>query len=393
MAMSILKQIPQISPGPETCTHQTLSERDVFLMLQGIAGSVQGADEENAYGAFMHLMERIAECRDELAFKARLFAQALIKAVDPVLEEENNLYLRQYERSHIDLFNLLADRFPPMTHTSAAANAVAARLITAAVAGGSKDITLLDLGIGSGRQIRNLIHMLAECRSLPSRLTIIGVDPMERNLDQAGTTLSQFAAELGTDVRLVPVRARAEDLSEETWAGFRRFSGELFATATFSLHHIGRDKAGVSLKDTVLRNLKRIEPTAFVLTEANGDFETDDLVCRFVETWKFYGSCFDILDRMELPADLRAAAKLFFGRELEDILGCHSAHRCERFETMARWRERLDKAGFTTHPLLGPSPIPRIAGVPDGLITPVFQDDWLGFAHERHVIAAVMCVY
>ncbi len=80
-------------------------------MIQSIAGSVQRADEECAYSAFMHLMRRIEGCREELACKARLFAHALIKAVDPVSEDEANIYLRQYERSHIDLFNLLADSF------------------------------------------------------------------------------------------------------------------------------------------------------------------------------------------------------------------------------------------------------------------------------------------
>src|SRR3954452_15950781 len=64
-----------------------LSERDIFLIIRGIAASVQCADEECAYGAFMHLMERIESCPHDLALKARLFAQALIKAVDPSPED------------------------------------------------------------------------------------------------------------------------------------------------------------------------------------------------------------------------------------------------------------------------------------------------------------------
>jgi hypothetical protein len=368
-----------------------LSEQDIFMILRGIAGSVQRADEGCAYSAFMHLMERIEGCMPDLALKARLFAQALIKAVDPSPEDETNIYLRQYERSHIDLFNLLADCFPPIACTSVAANSVAAELIAAAVMDGRQEITLLDLGIGGGRQVRGLIRTLAERGALPSRLTIIGVDPMEQSLEQVGKGLSDFAGELRLPFEFVPVKAAAEDLTPGDWIGFRRFHGELFATATFSLHHVGRDDAGSSRKDGVLRNLKLITPSAFVLTEANGDFETDDLVARFVEAWDFYGACFDILDRMTLPPDLRAAAKLFFGRELEDILGSHSAHRCERFDTVARWRERLREAGFSPHPLLGNAPSRRITIEPDDLMTTTFQTGWMGFAHEGYTVAAVMC--
>lgn len=396
--MSTIKRTPLVPgvPLPERsadCGKCGLSEREIFLMLQGIAGSVQRADEECAYSAFMHLMRRTEGCGEELAFKARLFAQALIKAVDPVPEDESNIYLRQYERSHIDLFNLLADSFPLMARTTAAANSVMAELITAAVLDGVREITLLDLGIGGGRQIRSLVRMLAERGPMPSSLTVIGVDPMARNLEQAGAGLMDLAIGEQIAFQFIPVNTGVENLTLDNWIGFRRFHGELFATATFSLHHVGRDGNGFSRKDEVLRNLKLIGPSAFVLTEASGDFETDDLVSRFVESWIFYGACFDILDRMALPPDLRAAAKLFFGRELEDVLGCHSAHRCERFDTAARWRERLQNAGFKTHPLLTRIASRRVALEPDGLMTTVFQDNWMGFAHEGHTVATVMCAY
>jgi hypothetical protein len=187
-AMSIIKRTPLVSsvPRPDGSPSgqsvgwgkRRLSEQEIILMLQGIAGFVQRADEECAYGAFMHLMRRLEGCGEKLAFKARLFAQTLIKAIDPVPEDEINIYLRQYERSHIDLFNLLANSFPLTADTTAVANSVTAELITAAVLDGVREITLLDLGIGSGRQIGGLVRMLAERGSSPLALTVIGVDPM-----------------------------------------------------------------------------------------------------------------------------------------------------------------------------------------------------------------------
>jgi hypothetical protein len=167
----------------------------------------------------------------------------------------------------------------------------------------------------------------------------------------------------------------------------------LFATAAFSLHHVGRDGNGFSRKDEVLRNLKVIGPSALVLTEASSDFETDDLVARFMESWKFYGACLDILDRMSLPPALRAAAELFFRRELEDIIGGHSAHRCERFDTATRWQERLQHAGFRTHPLLAGIASRHIAPEPGDLISTVFQDSRIDFTHDDHVVATVACTY
>jgi hypothetical protein len=234
-AMSTIKRTPLVTGASRPtvslpkrsadCGKPGLSEREIFLMIQGIAGSVQRADEECAYSAFMHLMRRIEGCREELAFKARLFAHALIKAVDPVSEDETNIYLRQYERSHIDLFNLLADSFPPIAHTSAAANSATAELITAAVLSGTREVTLLDLGIGGGRQISSLIRILAEREAVPFRLTIIGVDPLARNLEQAGVGLTDLATALRIPFQFIPVRAAVEDLTLDDWIGFRRFHG------------------------------------------------------------------------------------------------------------------------------------------------------------------------
>jgi SAM-dependent methyltransferase len=402
-AMSIIKRTPLVSSVPRTdgspsgqsvdCGKRGLSEQEIILVLQGIASFVQRADEECAYGAFMHLMRRLEGCGEKLAFKARLFAQALIKAIDPVPEDEINIYLRQYERSHIDLFNLLADSFPLTAYTTAVANLVTAELITAAVLDGVREITLLDLGIGSGRQISGLIRMLAERGSSPLGLTVFGVDPVAGNLEQAAAGLTAVATALRIRFQFVPVRAAVEDLTPDDWMSFRRFGGELFATATFSLHHVGRDGNGFSRKDEVLRNLKLTGPSALVLTEASSDFETDDLASRFVESWMFYGACFDILDRMSLAPALRAAAELFFRRELEDTIGGHSAHRCERFDTATRWRERLQHAGFRTHPLLARIASRHIAPEPGDLISTVFQDSRIDFTHDDHVVATVTCTY
>jgi hypothetical protein len=83
-AMSIIKRTRLVSSVPRThgslsgqsmdCGKRGLPEQEVILMLQGIAGFVQRADEECAYGAFMHLMRRLEGCGEKLAFKARLFA-------------------------------------------------------------------------------------------------------------------------------------------------------------------------------------------------------------------------------------------------------------------------------------------------------------------------------
>jgi hypothetical protein len=72
---------------------------------------------------------------------------------------------------------------------------------------------------------------------------------------------------------------------------------------------------------------------------------------------------------------------------------CHSAHRCERFDTVIRWRERLRTAGFRTHPLLTRIASRHIATEPDNLMTTIFQDGYVGFAHEGYLVTAVMCAY
>src|SRR5689334_21355199 len=218
-----------------------ISAPHVFLMILEMAECIRRLDEDGAYRSFVELVQVSRHCSPDLAVKADLFSHALIRAIDPSVARQGNIYLRHYDCPHIDLFNLLAERFPPMIHVSNAANAVAANLMA-----GREEVVLLDIGIGAGRQVGTVIRTLAARRSLPRMLTVIGVDPSRRSLEQAESGLSDIAAEVESGLRFIAIQAAAEDLTADDWARIRQVSGDLFATATFSLHHIGRDAAGAS---------------------------------------------------------------------------------------------------------------------------------------------------
>lgn len=289
------------------------------------------------------LFAAIREDDDPAAVGDYVFGAALARRVCAETADEANLYLRRFEVPQIRLFNLLAHEVPQVGLTTTIANRAIAKALT-----GQRHATIIDVGIGTGRQITALLALMEDDGCLPERLTVIGIEPSDPSLQQAGAALREAARALGITLELHPVCTAVERLEPRDWARI----ADLCVTrpvinGSFSFHHIA-DVAGRDVRNDVLRRLRSLRPLALVLCEPDVHHLEPSFARRFASCWTHFRATFEVIDALPIPRqqDKDALKTAFFGREIADILGNPEGKRSERHESTASWLERLRATGF-----------------------------------------------
>ncbi|MBZ4422613.1 GRAS family protein [Myxococcus sp. RHSTA-1-4] len=315
------------------------------LLLQGLEYALAGRQAEAAEVlCSLHALLDVGAVPEDLHYL--LFARAISRRLEGAGAVPGNPYLNEEpERgaSQIDLFRLLVTHMPLASTADAVANAVLADLLR-----GHPEATLLDVGIGQGRQARGLLRELAKAGALPRRLTLVGVDPSGSSLRQAEATVAEAAREVGATVRFVDIESPVEGLTEATWAALRGVPRPLVVNGAFALHHVAEEPGGQGeARDAVLRRLRGLAPVGLVLCEPHVDHHRAPVRERFRNAWNHFTRVFELLDTLDVPREDRAAIKRFFGREVDDVVGTvDESARCERHETAPSWMDRLRRAGF-----------------------------------------------
>ncbi|MBJ6764730.1 GAI protein2C [Myxococcaceae bacterium JPH2] len=344
------------------------------LLIQGLEHILAGRQAEAAEAlALLYTRLDVAAEPEDLHYV--LFATALSKRLvggegvfNPYLRPDSSAGMTR----QIDLFRMLVTHMPLASAADAVANTVLAGFLR-----GHDSATLLDVGIGQGRQMRTLLRLLAREGALPRRLTVVGVEPSGVSLGQAGAAVAEVAAEVGASVRFVPMERPVEAVDDATWAELRAVPRPLVVNAAFAMHHIAEttQRAGEA-RDRVLRRLHGLGPQGLVMCEPNVDHHRVPPRERFFNAWRHFTTVFHLLDSLDVPRDERAAIKRFFGREVDDIVGTvDDPERCERHETAGAWWERLRRAGFAplkglerlrpegVHPAVKLRPEPGVVGI------------------------------
>ncbi|WP_257451510.1 GRAS family protein [Archangium lipolyticum] len=295
----------------------------------------QLSSARRSLGALTRLLDVEGVAEDMQYF---LFATALARRVGIGDVRQMNLYLRRFELPQIALFNLLGERLPLVSLARDIANDWLCELLA-----GHEEATLFDVGLGTGRQEVALLRKLKATGAAPRRLTLVGLDPDGDSLAQAETVLTATARELGFELRFRSIPKVVEALGEGEWNALRDCPGPRVVHAAFALHHIAADAD----RQELFHRLRALEPAGVVLCEPNSDHFTDSLSQRFHNVWRHLFFVFSLVDELGLPRQERNGIKLFFGRELEDILGVvEDAQRYERHERTETWLGRLRGAGF-----------------------------------------------
>ncbi|WP_239635242.1 GRAS family protein [Paenibacillus sp. H1-7] len=324
----------------------TMSYDAILQSLMTETAASHSADTKAKLDLFIRRLEMKEKPGDLLYY---LFATALMKRVEPSEIKPMNLYLRDYGVPQIKLFNLLAARFPLIFHASELSNSLLSGYIQHGEA-----VTLLEVGIGTGRQLVSLIKLLARQGKRPASITLYAIEPNVSCLEDARKNVEETAYQAGIPLLFKPVPVEIERLTPSDWKQFSAHDGRLLVNATFAMHHIGDfGTSGIhSVKTAVLQSIRELQPSCIVLCEPDSDHQTPDTLQRFTNCWEHFSTLFRLIDSLDLSDEENRILKIFFGREIEDIIASPEQARFERHETTNRWIGRLQHAGFTSCPYM-----------------------------------------
>jgi GRAS domain family len=207
---------------------------------------------------------------------------------------------------------------------------------------------VLDVGVGSGAQLAELLGLLGQHENRLRRLELVGLDFVDEFLECAGQRVADMrAAPSGIEVVYIPVRGRIEALDDRQVLQITGDSGLAAANATIALHEVPGER-----KLAALRNLRRVAPAHLLISEWNYCLEN-----TLAET-----SVEFLLNARHAAADLAAALGERYPYEeareaVRDWLSqgvgqltCPAEERQECFLNVASWQALLGPAGFHTAP-------------------------------------------
>jgi len=349
--------------------------------LLSVAQEAAAGREDNARALLARLVdEQLQGDAHGTDLHAYIFATALSRRLNSDKTAELNLYLRQFRDTQISLFNLLALHLPTVSLTAPVANELLARFV-----GGHDEVTLLDIGIGSGHQEVSMLRVLAGQGRLPRRLNVIAIEPDAGSLIESQSALFEATVEAGVELEFVPVHKVIEDVTDEEWAEFASFECPLVVNASFAAHHI-RCAEGEPLRDQVFRRIRELDPDAVVLAEPSSNHHAASLVERFKAAYHHFGLTFRLIDQLEVTPQEAAAMKMFFAREIEDIVANAEESRCERHEPVEVWVERLRRAGFTPY-----ADFEFARALRHPLVRVAPRDGYVALEYAEEPLVAVIC--
>lgn len=307
----------------------------------------------------------------------KLLATLLLKALNKRINSESigqNIYLGKYEVSQIQLFNILIEKFPFVKYSQQIANQAIVEAMRE-----QEEVNLVDIGIGQGTQ---MLHIIELAKSLPrlKKLHIVGIEPFGDALARAEATILQQNENTPFEVRFTGICDAVENVDLTAIDGL---TGAVIVNASLALHHIQSEQ----LRRQTIARVRALNPEAFVLIEPNVNHYEPDFYTRFQNCYKHFYSIFQVIDRIEqIDNTDKNALKLFFGREIEDIIGKEEKDRFEKHEPATHWIERLQENRFAIRNELLKTPIRETCGVaiehrPEG---------FLGFRFEDETVLAVM---
>ncbi len=278
---------------------------------------------------------------------AHLIAESLLKRIDRQLLKSKNIFIQEFDIPQTTLFYSMAEAVP-FVYTG---HFLANQYLVAASKGLSS-FALLDVGIGNGKQTIEFLRLLAENNANARSVAVIGLDPVERNIECCRKSLGQLGDQLPFKVEFHPICNLIENLSDRDFESIRAIGGDaIFINTAFALHHTAHPLDDETARTDLLRRLARLEPRLITLVEPSSNHDTEKLPKRFHHSWQHYGNVFALIDEADIADTHKFLIKeKFFGREIRNIFGVSDYFRCERHEVYDSWMLRLHRAGFKPYP-------------------------------------------
>ncbi|GAB3521587.1 GRAS family protein [Emticicia fontis] len=282
------------------------------------------------------------ESLEDLEDPEAMFAYTLAKAMRKHLmvgQSQEHIYLQRFEIPQIRLFELLIQQFPLANLSQHCTNIL---LIDALV--NHSCPVLMDIGIGTGFQVSNIIEGLIKRTDNQIKcLTIVGIEPFADALKMTETNIKRASENAPFEVKLIVKEAFIEQMSQDELRQMlpAQYDG-LYVNASFALHHIQK----LSQRKAVFEILKNMSVDAFVLSEPNSNHFEPAYQKRFQNCVNHYGVLFQIIDTLSITTKEKAALKLFFSREIDDVLGNTEEVRVEKHFATEQWVQLFEETGF-----------------------------------------------
>lgn len=314
---------------------------------------------------------------DSEKFLSTLFIRALKKHINGISFDEH-IYLKKFEAPQIELFNILIRKFPFIKLSHQITNSVIFDFIK-----DKKEAIFVDIGIGQGVQTIKLLEMLKSAKNLQD-FYIVGIEVIPEALKAAEAQIMKISRELPFNVRFVGLHALIENFDFTALNHlFSQFDGDIIIHESLTLHHI----KNLNDRNKVIQRIKALRPALFLMTEPNVDHYEPDFYRRFHNCFKHFHHVFQVIDNLEIePAD-KNSLKLFFGREIEDIIGGANEDRYEKHEPAFRWIEKLKNNGFKIKNPFAEYDDRKM----DGLKVHFEKEGYLGFTYGAETVLAIIC--
>jgi hypothetical protein len=214
---------------------------------------------------------------------------------------------------------------------------------------GLQTARVLDVGVGSGAQMEQLLALLGRLPHRLRRLELVGLDPLGEFLTQAQERLAGAAAALigSVDVVYEPVQGRVESLDDAA-IGAITGGGLDVVNATIALHEIPGEA-----KLAALGNLRRAAPRRLVIAEWNYFLENvlAETSTEFVFNARQVAAGMVAALRERYPIDESRAVVRDWLTQAEGQLTCPPEQRQECFLDVASWRALLEHRGWQVPPV------------------------------------------
>lgn len=306
----------------------------------------------------------------------KLLATIFLKSLNRKMQSDvisENIYQSMSGVSQIELFDILIAKFPFVKYSQQLVNnAIIADMQ------GYKVVTLIDIGIGLGTQ---MMHVIEQAKTLTTlqKLVVVGLEPFPDALAIAENNIKELSRQVGFQIDFIPVLDYAERFD---FTSLTCLEGAIIVNASLALHHIKT----MEERKATLENLRAINPVSLYMIEPNVNHFEPQFYPRFKNSWNHFFCLFQVIDKLDITQDQKNGLKLFFGREIEDIIGKQEADRFEKHMLAADWIQLLSSCRFD----MGNAILEHPITVNPGVEIAAHQDGFIGFTFGEETALALI---
>lgn len=249
----------------------------------------------------------------------------------------SNLYLKNFTIPQIELYNLLSHELPQVAMPTIIGHDVVLNEVSE-----KSEISIIDIGVGTGQQTLKFLEKLKG--SKVQKVTVVGIEPTKESLEQAKSKFNE--TKFPFEVTFIGINNLFENLTAYDLEVLSCQAPNPIIWASFAFHHVKSDRTA-----ELARIKSFLNPSLIVLLEPNVDHFTNDFGRRYFNCFNHFKMTFDVIDLLDLNPNQNESLKLFFAREILDIVSKDDFQRTERHEPVSSWISRLEEAGFSTFPI------------------------------------------